>query len=51
MGNARRHLVGENETLLSISQDYGIRLSKLAKMNKMDKDEKLQVGDEIKLKK
>ena len=51
MGNARRHLVSENETLLSISQDYGIRLSKLAKMNKMDKDEKLQVGDEIKLKK
>lgn len=51
MGNARRHLVSENETLLSISQDYGIRLSKLAKMNKMNKDEKLQVGDEIKLKK
>lgn len=51
LGNARRHIVRENETLLSISQDYGIRLSKLAKMNKMKKNATLTEGSEIKLKK
>lgn len=50
-GNARRHKVREGETLLSISQDYGIRLSKLAKMNKLSKHEALQPGSEIKIKK
>ena len=50
LGNVRRHTVRENETLLSLSQEYGIRLKKLAAMNKLQPGAKLQVGSEIKLK-
>lgn len=39
------HVVEKNETLKSISQLHGIRLSSLCKKNKLKSDEKLIVGD------
>lgn len=50
LGNARRHTVRENETLRSLSQEYGIRLKKLASMNKLQPESALQAGMEIRLK-
>lgn len=50
MGNIRRHTVRQDETLLSLSQEYGIRLKKLAAMNKLKAGDTLQIGTEIKLK-
>jgi len=39
------HVVQKNETLKSISQLHGIRLSMLCKKNKLKPDDKLKVGD------
>ena len=50
MGNARRHTVRHDETLLSLSQEYGIRLKKLATMNKLKPQDELHAGQEIRLK-
>lgn len=50
-GEERTHRVEQGETLRSISQEYGIRLNKLAAMNHMKKDSQLQAGAELKLRK
>lgn len=39
------HVVQKNETLRSIAQLHGIRLSSLCKKNKLKADDKLKVGD------
>lgn len=39
------HVVQRNETIKSISQLHGIRLSSLCKKNKLKPDDKLKVGD------
>lgn len=39
------HVVQKNETLRSVSQLHGIRLSSLCKKNKLKPDDKLKVGD------
>ncbi len=39
------HVVQKNETLRSISQLHGIRLSMLCKKNKLKPDDKLKIGD------
>ena len=39
------HVVQKNETLKSISQLHGIRLSSLCKKNRLKPDDKLKVGD------
>jgi len=39
------HVVQKNETLKSISQLHGIRLSSICKKNKLKSDAKLKVGD------
>lgn len=49
-GNARQHVVREGETLRSLSQDYGIRMSKLAHLNRLQPDEALMVGQTLKIK-
>lgn len=51
LGKERTHRVEQGETLRSISQEYGVRLSKLASMNRLHKDTQLQAGAEIKLRK
>lgn len=50
LGNIHRHKVKEGETLHSLSQDYAIRLKRLAKMNKKQPNEALHAGEEIRLK-
>lgn len=44
------HLVHTGETLYGISQEYGIRMEKLAKMNRLDMFAQLEEGDKLKLK-
>lgn len=44
------HLVHAGETLYGISQEYGIRTEKLAKMNRLDMFAQLEEGDKLKLK-
>ena len=44
------HIVKEGETLYSISQQYGIRLSSLLKMNDKKLFSRLNSGDKILLK-
>ena len=51
LGEESTHRVEQGETLRSISQEYGVRLSKLASMNRLAKDTPLQAGAEIKLRK
>lgn len=46
----RSHQVKSGETLYSISQTYGIRLSKLAKLNDMKSNSKIKPSQIIKLK-
>jgi len=41
----RYHVVQKNETLKSISQLHGIRLSSLCRKNRLKADDKLKVGD------
>ena len=49
-GNARQHTVREGETLFSLSQEYGIRMRKLARMNRLRPDARLTAGQTLKLK-
>ncbi|MCC6936800.1 MAG: glucosaminidase domain-containing protein [Flavobacteriales bacterium] len=49
--SATIHTVQQGETLWSISQQYGIKLSKLAKYNGIDKDASVKSGQTIALKK
>ena len=46
----RYHVMREGESLYSIAQMYGIRLSSLCKMNPIKSDYVFRVGDEIKIK-
>lgn len=46
-GKDIEHTVSKGETLHSISQRYGIRVKKLAKMNSMSKKSTLRVGSKI----
>ena len=50
-GERPTHRVEQGETLRSISQEYGVRLSKLAAINHLKKETPLQAGAEIKLRK
>ena len=50
-GEQSTHRVMPGETLQSISQEYGVRLSKLASMNKLKDDSPLQLGAQILLRK
>lgn len=50
LGNVRKHKVRPGETLISISQDYAIQVSKLMRMNNLRKDSRLQLGQDIVLK-
>lgn len=50
LGEKEMHLVKEGETLTSLSQEYGIRKSNLARLNRIRPDAKLQVGQNIRLK-
>ena len=46
------HTVRPNETLWSVSQEYGVRLEKIKKMNRMGEEEnKLEIGRVLWLKK
>ena len=49
-GNTQRHTVREGETLFSLSQEYGIRMRKLARLNRLRPDAQLAAGQTIKLK-
>ena len=49
-GSRDYYNVKENDTLYEISQQFGIRLSNLAKMNGIDLFTKLKVGRRLKLK-
>lgn len=46
----RYHVMEAGESLYSISQRYGIRLSSLCKMNPISENYRFKVGDEIKIK-
>jgi len=50
-GENSTHRVKDGETLRSISQEYGVRLAKLAQLNRLRKDTPLQAGAELKLRK
>ncbi len=50
LGEGNTHTVVIGETLTSISQEYGIRLKKLAKMNRMRITDDLSAGQTLKLK-
>ncbi|MBR6319579.1 MAG: glucosaminidase domain-containing protein [Prevotella sp.] len=45
----RKHYVRAGESMYSIAQKYGIRLKSLYKMNHLDPDYTIQVGDQLKL--
>ncbi len=51
LGNVRQHTVRRDETLHSLSQSYGIRQSKLARLNKLKAGEEVTVGSVILLRK
>ena len=46
----RYHVMEQGESLYSIAQRYGIRLSSLCRMNPISGDYHFRVGDEIKIK-
>ena len=48
-GEEQYHIVKEGETLLSLSQEYGIRLKKLAALNRLKTSTQLQAGQRIRL--
>ena len=50
LGDGNSHTVTDGETLTSVAQEYGIRLKKLAKMNRMRITDNLQAGQTLKLK-
>ena len=45
----RLHYVRSGESMYSIAQQYGIRLKKLYKMNKLSPDYQIKVGDGLRL--
>ena len=45
------HVAKEGETLWGISQEYGVKLSRLAKYNAVSEDARLTVGQKVWLKK
>ena len=45
----RPHRVKEGESMYSIAQNYGIRLSSLYKMNKLGPDYSIKVGDYLRV--
>jgi hypothetical protein len=49
-GEESHHIVKSNETLTSISQLYGIRLSRLAKINRLKPLAELHEGDKLRIK-
>ena len=49
-GEESHHIVKSNETLTSISQLYGIRLTRLAKINRMKPLAELHEGDKLRIK-
>lgn len=50
LGDGNSHTVQPSETLTSVAQEYGIRLKKLARMNRMRITDTLQAGQILKLK-
>ena len=44
-----RHYVRQGESMYSIAQKYGIRVESLYKLNKLNADYQIQVGDPIRL--
>ena len=44
------YTVREGDSLYGISQQFGIKLASLAKMNRMDMSEKVHPGEKLKLK-
>lgn len=48
-GNDMLHRVADGETLYQLSQLYGIRLQQLAKLNRIHPEEKLIIGQSIRL--
>lgn len=51
LGNVRQHTVRRNETLHSLSQSYGIRLPRLAKLNHLKQTSEIEAGQIVKLRK
>lgn len=49
VADKKYHIVKEKESLYSISQLYGIKLSKLCKMNHVKENDFLQTGQQLKL--
>ena len=45
----RPHTVRQGESMYSIAQQYGIRLKNLYKMNKLDPDYQIRVGEQLRL--
>lgn len=45
------HTARDGESLWSVSQEYGVKLAKLAKYNGLDKDARLQAGQKVHLRK
>ncbi len=48
-GNVREHMLLEGETLHSVSQSYGIRMSSLRRLNRLKKEEEPTVGTPLRL--
>ncbi|MCX6232140.1 MAG: glucosaminidase domain-containing protein [Bacteroidetes bacterium] len=46
-GSAEFHMVTPDDTFLSISQQYGIKLKHLLKKNNLEKDAQIQPGDKL----
>lgn len=44
------HIIEEGETLKSISQDFGVRMKSLARMNRLEDVDKIMAGEILKLK-
>ena len=45
----KAHIAGEGETLQSVSQDYGIRLKSLCRMNGKQKGDTITKGEKLRL--
>lgn len=45
----RPHIVRQGESMYSIAQQYGIRLKNLYKMNKLDPEYQIRVGEQLRL--
>jgi hypothetical protein len=51
MGEEQYHTVKPGETLVSLSQEYGIRMKKLAALNRLKPTSQLQAGQQVRLRK